>query len=168
MNTVYLSLGSNIEPRLEYMKTGIKKIGTITKLLKISSVVETVSVGFESDTTFFNCVVAVETNLTPMQLLKSLKVIEKQLGRKSKSRKGVYTSRVIDIDIILFGRHILISDELIIPHPLYQKRSFVLLPLLEIAPDVIDPLTQSSVKEMCTDARITNMSNSILHVFSID
>jgi 2-amino-4-hydroxy-6-hydroxymethyldihydropteridine diphosphokinase len=168
MNTVYLSIGSNIEPRAQYISQCIKLIREMSQVRLISSVYETKPLGFESETTFFNLMVAIDTKMTPLELLSATKTIEQQLGRKTKSNQGIYESRVIDIDIILFGRQIIISEELIIPHPHYGERNFVLLPLIEIAEEATDPLTQQSIKECYSNINVNNMSTDVLRVFSLD
>lgn len=168
MATVFLSIGSNIEPRAKYISDSIKLVQKVCVVKNISSVYETKPQGFVAETTFYNLVVEIETELEPLELLKSLQSIEQELGREIKSVNGIYSSRVIDIDIILFGRQVIISDELIIPHPHYLDRNFVLLPLLEISEIAIDPLTQLSIKELCSKSNHSNMSINVLGVFRLD
>ena len=168
MDTVFLSIGSNIEPRAKYISDSIKFIQEVSAVKNISSVYETKPQGFVAETTFYNLVLELETDLKPLELLKSLQSIEQKMGRKMKSVNGVYASRVIDIDIILFGRQVIISDELIIPHPHYLYRNFVLLPLLEISEIAIDPLSQLSIKDLYSKSNHITMSMNVLGIFRLD
>ena len=89
-----------------------------------------------------------ETSLTPEEVLRTTQIIERELGRQKKSEAGVYTDRPIDIDILLYDGQILQTDGLTIPHPLMHERDFVMKPLAEIAPDVIHPVLQRTMKEI--------------------
>ncbi len=125
-----LSLGSNISPRLQYLKKAFLKITGIGKILDFSSVYETKPWGISvPQNNYLNMVVKIETFLFPFELLKELQKIEVELGRKE---KGNYAPRTIDIDIIFYGNEEIKTPELTIPHPLWQKRDFVIVPLLEI------------------------------------
>jgi len=111
-----------------------------------SSVVESEPWGFNSETAFYNMVLLVETEFAPHQVLAKLIGIEKSLGR-IRHGKG-YTNRIIDIDILFYGEEEVNDKDLQIPHPLLQKRKFVLQPLTEIAPGLSHPVLQTSVAEM--------------------
>jgi 2-amino-4-hydroxy-6-hydroxymethyldihydropteridine diphosphokinase len=137
---VFIALGSNIEPRKDFIEKAIVEIQAFGKLIKTSSIIETEPIGFEAETNFLNAVIEIQTDLTPRALLLKLQEIEKKLGRKSKSRDKNYSSRTIDLDILYFGQQILVSPELTIPHPEIFNRDFVLIPLREIAGDFVDPL----------------------------
>jgi 2-amino-4-hydroxy-6-hydroxymethyldihydropteridine diphosphokinase len=145
---VFIALGSNIEPRLEYIQKAITEIQTKAELVRTSSVIETEPMGFEAETNFLNAVIEIKTELTPRELLLHLKEIELSLGRSSKSENKNYTSRTIDLDILYYGQQILVSPELTIPHPEIFKRDFVLIPLREIAGDFLDPFYLSNKKLM--------------------
>jgi len=103
--------------------------------------------GFKSDNRFLNACLAVETSLTPRQLLRATQRIERAMGRTKKSC-GTYHDRIIDIDILLYDDSIVNQPDLKIPHPLMHQRLFVLQPLAEIAQNVIVPGSNISVGEM--------------------
>jgi 2-amino-4-hydroxy-6-hydroxymethyldihydropteridine diphosphokinase len=142
---VFIALGSNIEPRKDFMDKAIAAIQTFGELVNASSIIETEPFGFESETNFLNAVIEIKTDLSPRALLLNLQEIEKKLGRKSKSQNKNYSSRTIDLDILYYGKQILVSLELTIPHPEIFNRDFVLIPLQEIAGDFVDPLRMSNI-----------------------
>lgn len=142
---VFIALGSNIEPRKDFMDKAIAAIQAFGELVNASSIIETEPFGFESETNFLNAVIEIKTDLSPRSLLLKLQEIEKKLGRKSKSQNKNYSSRTIDLDILYFGKQILVSPELTIPHPEIFNRNFVLIPLQEIAGDFVDPLRMSNI-----------------------
>jgi 2-amino-4-hydroxy-6-hydroxymethyldihydropteridine diphosphokinase len=133
MHKVYLSLGANIGNRKRTVREATEKIreqvGTIERQ---SSLYETKPWGFASPNDFLNCCILVDTDLAPRQLLETTQRIEKELGRISKSHDGEYHDRVIDIDILLYDDLHIDEPDLKIPHPLMQKRDFVMTPLREI------------------------------------
>lgn len=139
INLVYLLLGSNIEPREKYISTAIELISrAIGDVYKLSSVYESEAVGFRADMDFFNQVICCQTTLSAIAILERILSMEEELGRIRK--KGGYTSRTIDIDILYYNDHIVDEEDLIIPHPRIQERKFVLVPLCEIANDFIHPV----------------------------
>ena len=149
--TVYLSLGSNQGDRQELLLRAIdeteKRIGHVTAQ---SAFIVTRPWGFDSDNDFLNACIAVETMLTPMQLLRKTQTIERLLGRTEKTTQpGQYHDRPIDIDILFYadGRMVQ-TDKLTIPHPRMAERMFVLQPLDEIAHSVRVPGSDRSVGEM--------------------
>ncbi len=133
MTAVYLSLGSNLGHRRLTIWRAIRLIESqIGTVVRRSSFHETKPWGFQSVHPFINAAVCVETTMTPRQLLEKTQQIERELGRKTKSSKGVYHDRPIDIDILLYGDRVVDEDDLKIPHPLMYEREFVMLPLQEI------------------------------------
>lgn len=131
MEHCYLSLGSNLGNRFEHLQLAVDEIfNHIGAILKISSVYESAAIGFEG-ADFLNCVVQVRTGLSSNQVMKKILQIEKRLGRE-RSEKGVYQSRLIDIDILSFGEEIKETARLKLPHPELIHRKFVLQPLAEI------------------------------------
>jgi len=143
---VYLSLGSNLGDRIIVLKRSLELIAeTIGEIFKCSSIYENPPVGFESNDLFCNMCLAVSTVLSPIEILNKTQEIEVLLGRKSKTMHNVFESRVIDIDLILIPDLIINTERLRLPHPEYLKRNFVLIPLNEIASDVIDPVLQLSI-----------------------
>jgi 2-amino-4-hydroxy-6-hydroxymethyldihydropteridine diphosphokinase len=127
---------------LDDAKIGIGE--SVGKIITASLVYETEPWGFKSETEFLNQVVLVETNLSPSGLLGRVLMIESQLGRLRDEKQ--YTSRKIDIDILLYNNSIIKDVSLVIPHPLMHERRFVLTPLCEIAPDLIHPALKKSIK----------------------
>ncbi|MFW6280964.1 MAG: 2-amino-4-hydroxy-6-hydroxymethyldihydropteridine diphosphokinase [Halanaerobium sp.] len=132
MNKAYLGLGSNIEPRLEFLKTAAQKINQNSqiKIKKESSVYLTKPYGYLEQEDFLNAVLLIETSLKPKKLLDTLLNVEKEMGRERKIEWG---PRKIDIDILFYDNIDYQSSDLIIPHPEIEKRAFVLIPLLEIS-----------------------------------
>ncbi len=141
MHTVFLSLGTNLGDKERNLNDAIahiqRRIGTVVAK---SAFVQTEPWGFETDNSFLNAAIKVETIQSPEQVLHQTQEIERMLGRVSKSVDGKYHDRIIDIDILLYyvdsvikgdGLH-LSTPELTIPHPLMNERDFVLIPLKEI------------------------------------
>ena len=133
MHKVYLSLGSNLGNKEQNLTSAISEIGRrIGDITAQSAFLETEPWGFDSDHSFLNAAVCVETELSPHDLLHATQQIERDLGRKQKSEQGMYHDRIIDIDILLYDDLHIQTPELTIPHPLMQQRDFVLIPLKEI------------------------------------
>lgn len=133
LHKVYLGLGSNIGNRKRNMREAVQYmeslIGTVTRQ---SALYETEPWGFESPNLFINMCVCVETPLAPRQLLEATQEIEKRMGRVGKSENHEYQDRIIDIDILLYDDLTVDEPDLKIPHPLMNKREFVMTPLNEI------------------------------------
>ncbi|WP_372766941.1 2-amino-4-hydroxy-6-hydroxymethyldihydropteridine diphosphokinase [Lutibacter sp.] len=153
LRPTYLSLGSNQGNKLENLQQAIdfiaEKIGAVDR---ISSVYKTASWGFKSED-FLNVCIRISTGLNPEKLLNSIHEIEHSLGRIRTSEKG-YKARNIDIDVLLFDTEIIISKALIVPHKDMLNRKFVMVPLAEIAPNLIHPITKQRIQtclENCTD-----------------
>jgi len=147
MKTVFLGIGTNLGEREENLRQAITLIGEhIGIITRVSSVYETESWGFKSETTFLNIVVMAETKLTPSGILGRILMIEAMMGRLREGK--VYKSRVIDIDILFFGNRIFENKVLTIPHPKIQDRRFVLVPLSEIAGDLEHPVFKKSIQEL--------------------
>jgi 2-amino-4-hydroxy-6-hydroxymethyldihydropteridine diphosphokinase len=144
---VYLSLGSNLGDRMFYLLQGLRGLQEYAgDIVRCSSVYETTPVGFEAQQMFLNVCALVETHLEPLNLLSVCQLIEQSNGRK-RSLKNGYESRTLDIDILYIGQHVINNPKLCIPHPRIGERKFVLIPLLEIAPEIIDPKSCSFVRE---------------------
>lgn len=144
-HTVYLALGSNLGDRLANLKQAIDALTPQMEVKAKSSVYETPPWGFEDQPKFLNQVVKAKTYLDPEPLLKHLKRLEVALGRQASFPNG---PRLIDMDILFYDDLILNTSSLIIPHPHLHERGFVLLPLMELSPDLIHPLNKKSVREM--------------------
>ena len=133
MSRLYLGLGSNLGNREANIRQAIDLIGErVGKVVRTSSFIETEPWGFNSEHRFINAVCLEETELQPLECLHETQRIERQLGRKRKSRKGIYHDRPIDIDLLLYDDVHLESRELTLPHPHIEERDFVRIPLEEI------------------------------------
>lgn len=149
MATVYLGLGTNLGNKEANLRTAIYKLQErIGKQVSLSSFYETAPWGFESDHSFLNAAIGLETSLSPIEILHITQEIEKELGRTKKSVNGSYSDRLIDIDILLYDTLVLQTPELTIPHPLMTERDFVMKPLTEIAENVIHPTLQKTLSEL--------------------
>jgi len=157
---VILSLGSNQGNRLENIEQAIASIHQeVATVVKVSSLYESDSWGFDSDS-FYNCAVVVHTNLTPVKLIKKILKLEKKLGR-IRTDSPTYQPRIIDIDIIAYGEEVVQSELLEVPHNQLQNRLFVLLPLSEIVPYWMHPITNKSISELVVDCNDTGACNKI-------
>lgn len=137
MPYVFLSIGSNVGNREQNLINAIATIGSdVGVVRRVSEFVETDAHGFESENRFLNAAILVITCLKPLDLLAKLQKIEICLGRTPKSSNG-YSDRCIDIDILLYDNVVVDLPELKIPHPLMMERDFVLIPLREIAPNLL-------------------------------
>lgn len=144
--TAYLSLGSNLGDREANLRGAIARLSELGSVSRVSALYETEPVEVAGQQPWFlNCAAAVETELAPLEFLKSLLAIEHTMGRERTEPKG---PRTIDIDIIFFGDEVLDTKELSVPHPAMQHRRFVLEPLAEIAPEARHPVLQRTVREL--------------------
>lgn len=144
MTEVLISLGSNVGNRRENINKAIDMLAEYKEIqvTEISSYYETEPIGYVDQEKFINAVLSLETSYTPWKLLRLLQNIEQALKRKRSVRWG---PRTIDLDIIFFGDLIIESKDLTVPHPRLTERAFVLIPLVEIMPSYIHPLTQKSL-----------------------
>ncbi|MBI4647917.1 MAG: 2-amino-4-hydroxy-6-hydroxymethyldihydropteridine diphosphokinase [Bacteroidia bacterium] len=146
-NYSYLLLGSNLEPRHEWLKEALfaieRQIGDIWRK---SSVFESEPWGFSSENYFLNQALYVNTSLSAEQLIDEILKIEDNLGRKR--TKQCYTGRNIDIDIIFYNENIINSEKLTIPHPYMHQRRFALEPVAEIAPLFIHPVLKKTMLQL--------------------
>ena len=165
MNTVFLSIGTNIGERKKNLKQAIKMIETKVGFVKaLSSVYETEPWEMATNNLFFNMVFEIETALNPQTLLQTLLSLEDKMGR-SRENSG-YSSRIIDIDILFFNDLIISDKNLVIPHPLIAHRRFVLVPLAEIAFQLIHPVLEKSIEsllESCADNCDVRKTGIIFH-----
>jgi 2-amino-4-hydroxy-6-hydroxymethyldihydropteridine diphosphokinase len=142
---VYLSLGSNLGDREAHLADAQSRVSALGRIIGLSSLYETEPVEFTDQAWFLNCAVALETDLTPQQLMSSILAIEQAMGRKRVQKNG---PRMIDIDILLSGETVLDSPEITIPHPAMHRRRFVLEPLAEIAPNLVHPVRRKTIREL--------------------
>lgn len=144
--TAYLSLGSNLGDREANLHTAIARLRELGSVSRVSALYETEPVEVAGQQPWFlNCAAAVETELTPLQFLKSMLAIEHSMGRERTEPKG---PRTIDMDIIFFGDEVVDTKELSVPHPAMQHRRFVLAPLAEIAPEAMHPVLRRTALEL--------------------
>jgi 2-amino-4-hydroxy-6-hydroxymethyldihydropteridine diphosphokinase len=152
MNKVFLGIGTNLGDRKSNLREAIEKIKVhIGRVLNSSSVYETAPWGFDAENDFLNMVICVETSLSPPELLKKIIVIESMLGRDRDQDR--YSSRVIDIDILLYDDLVMNEKGLKIPHRLMHERKFVLVPFCELAPDLIHPIFRKSMSVLLDECR---------------
>lgn len=141
--TVFLSLGSNLGDRVKHLKQTAARLDEVVGItvLDHSSIYSSKPIDCQPGChDFLNMVVKVDCTLKPGQLLEQVERIEKTQGRRGKGLgKGLNADRVIDIDIVLFGTRIFNNERLQIPHPRMHQRAFVLIPLLDIEPNAVDP-----------------------------
>jgi len=146
LKTAFLGLGSNIGDREANLRDAVRRLeASEMRVARRSSLYETAPREMLDQPPFLNAVLEVETDLFPMQLLASLRQIERDMGRHRTTPKG---PRNIDIDILFYGRTVIATPELEVPHPRIAERRFVLEPLAEIAPDLRHPLTGKTANEM--------------------
>lgn len=152
MNKVFLGIGTNLGNRKANLRKAIEMIGEqIGKVIRSSSVYETAPWGFDAENDFLNMVVLAESAFTPSELLKKIISIESMLGRERNQDR--YSSRIIDIDILLYDDLIINENGLKIPHPLMHERRFVLVPLNELDPDLIHPVKGKSIRVLLEECR---------------
>ncbi|MEI6755270.1 MAG: 2-amino-4-hydroxy-6-hydroxymethyldihydropteridine diphosphokinase [Paludibacter sp.] len=148
MALVYLGLGTNLGDKVQNLNAAIQKISQeIGEIVCQSGFFASKPWGFKSENEFLNVVISVETKLSPLELLSKTQQIESELGRTAKSTNG-YADRDIDIDILLYDNVIVDLPELKIPHPFITERDFVYIPLLEIAPDLLHPISGRKIEDL--------------------
>lgn len=152
----YIGLGSNLSGPVEQIKKAIKKVEVIphSRLLSVSSLYLSKPMGPQDQDDYINAVLALETSLNAIELLNSLQSIENNAGRVRKENR--WGARILDLDIILFGDEIINTERLTIPHYGMNEREFVLLPLAEIAPNLILP-NGDSLKDLSQEIAINSM-----------
>ncbi|MBT4738179.1 MAG: 2-amino-4-hydroxy-6-hydroxymethyldihydropteridine diphosphokinase [Flavobacteriales bacterium] len=153
MNTVYIQLGSNIGERESFITKSMHKVeGDIGKIITASSIFETTAWGNENQNNFLNSVIEIKTPFDAFTILQKSQEIENNLGRKRSDKWG---ERTIDIDILFYNNKIINTKELTIPHPLIQKRKFVLVPLSEIAPNYKHPILKKNISTLLSECKDT-------------
>lgn len=153
MNLIYLSLGSNLGQREQFLQEALKLIqNRIGGIESVSRYYESEAWGFSSENSFYNCCLSLQTTIEPLPLMDLLLEIEQEMGRL---RQGMgYSDRLIDIDMLFYGDRQLDHPRLTLPHPSMGDRRFVLAPLTEIAPLLIHPVAGISITKMlqeCAD-----------------
>lgn len=154
MAKVYVSLGTNLGEKEQNLRCAVQKIEEqIGNVVSLSAFYVTAPWGFASENSFLNAAACVDTDLSPFELLRQTQMIERELGRTQKSANGVYSDRLIDVDLLLYDDLILSATSpegaaLTLPHPLMTQRDFVMKPLAEIAPELRHPVLKRTMKEI--------------------
>lgn len=150
MSIVYLGLGSNLGDRRVNICRALELLAERVAVEQVSSLYETEPWGYKEQPTFLNAVCRVTTDLTPRDLLALVKDIERQMGRAPSFRNA---PRPIDIDILLYDNRVVAEPDLSVPHPRLVERAFVLMPLAEIAPELVHPQEGKTMKQMASRAK---------------
>lgn len=146
MKTVYLALGSNLGDRMGNLREALGRLAKAgLAVAAVSSIYETRAMYKTDQPDFLNLVVEAKTEMLPKVMIRRLQKIERELGRRRLMANG---PRTIDIDVLLFGRFVIQTPELTVPHPRMEERRFVLEPLAEIAASVRHPVTKKTAAEM--------------------
>ena len=152
MNLAYLLIGGNLGNRSANLQNALHQIEkNCGKILDLSAIYETAAWGLSNQPSFYNQAVSIQTNLEPKALMEQLLAIETNMGRIRSVKLG---PRLIDLDIRLIDQLILDTEILILPHPSMEQRRFALLPLAEIAPNLMHPILQKTIQELlmhCSD-----------------
>jgi 2-amino-4-hydroxy-6-hydroxymethyldihydropteridine diphosphokinase len=145
-NIAYISIGSNLGDRAENLNRAVAHLdGSDLTVTEVSPFYSTEPVGFQDQPWFLNAAVSLETDLSPMELLKRCRQIEDTMGRVRTFRDA---PRTVDLDILLFGNRIIDRPDLQIPHPRMAERRFVLKPLSRIAPEAIHPVLGKDIRSL--------------------
>lgn len=163
----YIGLGSNLAEPIKQVQSAIENLKNIaqSKVIKVSSLYLSKPMGPQDQDDYINAVLALETTLTPIELLDTLQHIENEAGRVRKENR--WGARILDLDIILFGDEIINNERLTVPHYGMKDREFVLLPLAEIAADLVIP---ASIGEEQQSVRFLsqNIANNAMVKLSLD
>ncbi|HUL34471.1 MAG TPA: 2-amino-4-hydroxy-6-hydroxymethyldihydropteridine diphosphokinase [Candidatus Eisenbacteria bacterium] len=165
MTTVYLALGTNLGEREENLRSALRYISDVSaNVRRVSSVYETEPVDYLDQDWFFNIVLEAETELRPLELLRTVRGIETRMGSRKAFVKG---PRLIDLDILLYGMSSVETPDLQIPHPRMLDRKFVLVPLVEIAPALRHPAWSADVTQLLAASRDQSQVKKLLDASSI-
>jgi 2-amino-4-hydroxy-6-hydroxymethyldihydropteridine diphosphokinase len=148
---VAVALGSNLGDRNSHLQHAISRLESLLQDSRVSTFHETEPVGTVGQPLFLNGAMVGRFGRQPQELLQSLMQIE---GERRRERSTRWAARTLDLDLILFGNQILNESDLVIPHPRFRERAFVLQPLAEIAPELVDPVTGLTVLELWKKLRV--------------
>ncbi len=152
---IYLSLGSNLGDREANLESVFEELPPAIEMIVRSSIYQTEPWGFKDQPDFLNMVVQGKTELSPRELLVYLKKIEKKIGRKP---SFIYGPRLVDIDILFYGKKVVDEVSLTIPHKKIPERAFVLVPLMEIAPDLKFPDSDQTISNLVSSIDTSGVS----------
>ena len=156
---IYIALGTNLGDRVANLRAAIESLAPEVKVLRESTIYETPPWGYTDQPSFLNMVIEAESSLHPRALLDYLKKKEKSLGRVESFRYG---PRQIDLDILFYDDLVLDDENLTIPHPRLHERAFVLVPLAELAPELVHPVLGEKVKDL-----LNAVESDDIHPFSV-
>jgi 2-amino-4-hydroxy-6-hydroxymethyldihydropteridine diphosphokinase len=143
--TAVIALGANLGDRLATLTDSVRQIGRLGSIVAVSSLYDTEPVGYSDQPRYLNGVLLLETGLEPDELLDALQRIEHDLGRVRSFRNA---PRTLDLDLLFHGNRVMQTDRLTVPHPRLHERAFVLVPLSELAPDLVHPVLGKPIREL--------------------
>lgn len=157
---ILIGLSTNLNDKLSNLKTAISLIQTFAKVTKKSQIYQTEAWGITEQPDYLNQIIEIETNYSAQKLLDKLQTIETQMGRTKTIKYG---PRLIDLDILYYSDQIINTPTLQVPHPLNSERNFILIPLNEIYPNLIDPKLNQTIKTLlnqCQDQQKVKLLQS--------